>query len=116
MVWWINLIFIVVIGAISLMGLSQGISLIQTILENGTTLIGIFSGIAGLYFLFFVYKESKKEDDKWLGIAMLIIAGIFAIGSLFIELLRILFSNTIVMVLALGVIILVYLKKEGILK
>ena len=116
MVWWINLIFIIVIGVFSLWGLSQGINLLTVILENGTTLIGILSAIAGLYFLFFIYRKTQKNEDKWLGIALLIIAGIFAIGTLFIDLLRILFSNTIVLVLAIGFLILVYLKKEGILK
>ena len=99
-----------------IIGVSQGINLFNLILTNATSLIGIIGGLAGLYFLFYIYRRSKNEEDKWIGVGLLVFGGIVGIGSIFIDLLRILFSNTIVLVLIIGFIILVYLKKEGILE
>jgi len=113
---WILIIALIILGVVGSIGLTQGINLIMAIVSNATSVIGLIAAITGAYFLIWIYGKSKKEEDKWIGMGMLIFGALLGIGGMFIDLVRILFSNSLLMILAIGLIMLVYLKKEGILK
>lgn len=103
-----------IVGALVSVGvINWGISPIIALAQNATSLIGLISAVGGLYFLTWVYSKSKKEDDMWIGIGLLVFGAIIGIGGLFLELLKILFSNTLIMFFAIGLIILVYMKRIG---
>lgn len=116
MVPWLLIIALLALGVVSAIGLTQGINLILAVTQNATAIIGLISAMVGAYFLVWIYRKTKKEEDKWIGIGMIIFGAVIGIGAIFLDIIRLLFSNFLFMIMLLGFIMLVYMRKEGILK
>lgn len=113
----ITLIIVLILGIVGAIAVGGNIlDPFLSILENATSIIGIVAAITGVFFLISIYKKSKKEEDKWLGIIMILVGAGIAIGGIFLDILRLIFSNTLFMILIVGGILIVYFKREGIIE
>lgn len=111
-----SILILVLLIAVATAGgyaLVQGVNLLILIIQNATSFIGLMLVGVGAAFLFL---KAKTKEDRWIGIIMIAAGAVIGIGGVTAEIIRALFANTIIMVFIIGLVILVYAKREGLLK
>jgi len=107
----ISILFWIIILIVGVIALNLGISPIISLAQHATSLIGILCAIVGLY-LIVTKKEQKEIFGLSEGYLLLIIGAGLSIGSLFFELLQMIFGNTLIMITIL-VFLFIYLGKKA---
>jgi len=103
----------VIVALVSIVAMNFGISPLVALAQNATALIGLSAALGGIYFLTYVYTRTKERMDLDLGIVLLAVGAAIAVGGMVLEAIATLFSNTLIMIVALGFIIIVWAKREG---
>lgn len=105
---WIGIVIMILLA---IFGIQFGTNILIMLSQNAVNILGLFSGLVGLYLV-----TTKKSERKIFGIDegyfLVILGCLMVIGGIFFEVLHSIISNTILMLIML-ILLIIYLGKRA---